>query len=292
MTTPTDSEERAQDERAPFEPSAIRAVAFDAYGTLFDWDFRVALAEFLAASGITTELEAAAKMFASEAFTAVSVWAPGHRDAEGKLDRALMLDGPLPEWTSTWEMWRQQFEYTFEKLEVSGDATAGANHLRDVLSRAPAYPEAFETIERLAARGYLLGLMSNADEDFLQGAVSFNRLRFSVIQSSESLRVYKPHRAAFAGLCARLGYAPDEVLYVGDSAPTDVRGALHAGLRAVWIRRPEERAAQETRDAEAKAKREAAIAAGEEVAPEAPRDDPTPDLEVETLITIAEHLGA
>src|SRR5690606_28726826 len=140
------------------------------------------------------------------------------------LDRIKMLDEPPPEWISTWEMWRRQFEYTLTKYELAGDADAGANHLRHVLSHAPAYPDAFETIERLAARGLLLGLMSNADEDFLQSAVSFNRLRFSVIQSSESLRVYKPNRAAFLALCLRLGCEPAEVLYVGDSAPSDVNG--------------------------------------------------------------------
>ncbi len=268
----------AEETRSTFDPGAIRAVAFDAYGTLFDWDFRVALAEFLSTHGIAADVEAAAKMFASEAFTAVSVWAPGHRAEDGKLDRSRMLDGPLPEWISTWEMWRRQFEYTFEKLGLAGDAAAGANHLRHVLTRAPAYEDAFEAVERIAARGLIMGLMSNADEDFLQGAVSHNRLRFSVIQSSESLRIYKPHRAAFAGLCARLGYAPHEVLYVGDSAPTDVAGALNAGLRTAWIHRPDAQAAQEAQPPQAS---------------DPPREaPPVPDMEVATLLAVAEALGA
>lgn len=293
------------EERPPFDPSAVRAVAFDAYGTLFDWEFRAALAEFLATHGVTADIEVVAKTFASEAFSAVSVWAPGHRSEDGKLDRQRMLDGPTPEWISTWEMWRRQFEFTIEKHELAGlDAVAGANHLREVLSRAPAYPDAFETVERLAARGLLLGLMSNADEDFLQGAVSHNRLRFSVIQSSESLRVYKPHRAAFAALCARLGVAPHEVLYVGDSSPTDVLGAMHAGLRAAWIHRPEPPAregpqvAQEALPVQDTEPVQNAPA-GDTAAPtadgasEPPSEPPpTPDIEVETLLAVAEALGA
>jgi 2-haloalkanoic acid dehalogenase type II len=273
-------------ERAPFDPTAIRAVAFDGYGTLFDWDFRVALADFLSQRGHAVDYEAAAKTFSSEAFSAVSVWAPGHRGEDGKLDRKRMLDGPAPEWISTWEMWRRQFEYTFEKHGLTGDAVAGANHLRGVLSIAPAYIDAFETVERLAAHGLLLGLMSNADEDFLQGAISHNRLRFSVIQSSESLRIYKPHRAAFIALCTRLGCEPHEVLYVGDSSPTDILGALHAGLRTAWIHRAEGQVAQEAQVVEE------AQAPDKPVEAEPREEPPQPDLEVATLLEIAEALGA
>jgi 2-haloalkanoic acid dehalogenase type II len=275
-------------ERPPFDPSIIRAVAFDGYGTLFDWDFRAALAEFLALSGLEADHEVLAKTFASEAFSAVSVWAPGHRGEDGKLDRQRMLDGPTPEFMATWEMWRRQFEYTFEKHGLVGDATAGANHLRGVLARAPAYTDAFETVERIAAHGLLVGLMSNADEDFLQGAVSHNRLRFSVIQSSESLRIYKPHRAAFVGLCSRLGCEPNEVLYVGDSSPTDVLGALHAGLWAAWIHRSDPQPPQDAVPPKSEGE------AGTPVAPtEAPHEEPPkPDLEVTSLLAVAEALGA
>ena len=135
-------------------------------------------------------------------------------------------------------MWRRQFELTFEHHGLQGDAVAGAGHLRDVLRRAPAYADAYETVEALAASGLRLGLLSNADEDFLQGAISHNRLRFSVIQSSESLRIYKPNQAAFHALCVRLECEPEQVLYVGDSPPTDIGGARHAGLRAAWVERP------------------------------------------------------
>jgi 2-haloalkanoic acid dehalogenase type II len=251
--------------RAPFEASRIRAVAFDAYDTLFDWDFTATIAEYLAESRIECDQEAFASYFRKDAFQAVSLWAPGHRAEDGTLDRHKMLDGPTPEWISTWEMWRRQFEHTFAQHEVQGDAVQGANRLRDVLAAAPAFPEAFEAVERLAARGLLVGLMSNADEDFLQSAVSCNRLRFSVIQSSESLRVYKPHRASFAALCGRLGEATEAVLYVGDSAQTDVLGAAHAGLRTAWVHRNTET--------------------------KYPEDIVTPDLDVTSLLGVVEALG-
>ena len=249
----------------PFDARAIRAVAFDAYGTLFEWDFRACLRDALARQGLAADdFEAAAKGF-ERAWNRVSPW--GDRvGADGKPDRARMLGGPVPEFITTREIWRRQFAGLFGDLGLDGDAAAGADRFREVLGRAPAYPEAHAVVDALDAAGLRLGLLSNADEDFLQSAISHNRLRFSVIQSSESLGVYKPHAAAFAELCRRLGCAPREVLYVGDSPQADVLGARHAGLPVAWVRRRGDAALGE--------------------------DCPTPDLETRTLDGIAGALGA
>ena len=251
-------------EPAPFDAGAIRAVAFDAYGTLFDWDFRAAFREALDQQGLAVEdFDATAKSF-EKAWNSVSPW--GDRvDDEGKPDRPYMLEGPVPDFITTWEIWRRQFAWVFEDQGLEGDPAAGADLFREVLSHAPAYPDAREVVDALDAAGYRLALLSNADEDFLQSAVSHNRLRFSVIQSSESLRNYKPHRAVFDETCRRLGCEPSEVLYVGDSPQADVLGADHAGLPVAWRRRREDAELSE--------------------------DYPTPAIEANSLSEVAEALG-
>ena len=176
-----------------------------------------------------------------------------------------MLAGPVPDWISTWEIWRRQFEMVYEAESISGDPARGADRFREVLSHAPAYPDAHAVVDALDGAGFRLGLLSNADEDFLQSAISHNRLRFSVIQSSESLRVYKPNRAAFDELCHRLGCTPDEVLYVGDSPQADLQGGRHAGLRVAWIHQREDY--------------------------QLPDDYPKPDLTVQSLTDVATALG-
>ncbi len=247
-----------------FDAGAIRAVAFDGYGTLLDWDFREALREALDQQGLVVEdFEEAAKGF-EKAWNSVSPW--GDRvDDEGKPDREYMLDGPVPEFITTWEIWRRQFAWVFEDQGLEGDPAAGANHFREVLSHAPAYPGTREVLDALDAAGYRLALLSNADEDFLQSAVSHNRLRFSVIQSSESLRAYKPHRTVFEVTCLRLGCEPAEVLYVGDSPQADVLGGNRAGLPVAWVRRSEDA--------------------------ELAEDYPAPALAIDTLPELAEALG-
>jgi len=222
-----------------FDPAAIRAVAFDGYGTLFDFTmshFRVEVTSLLLSQGITVDHEAFFETW-TKSYAQGDVWTRDHADPRPALDR--MLAGPLPDWHSQWEIWRRQFAAALATHEVPGNAEAAADHFRARLSESPPYPDALATVEELHARGYALALLSNADEDFLQSATVRARLRFSVIQSSESLRAYKPHHAVFGALCGRLGLEPGEVLYVGDSPIADVMGAQHAGLRAAWLRRTE-----------------------------------------------------
>ena len=227
------------DEPTPFDASAIRAVAFDGYGTLFDFTmahFRVEVTALLLAQGVEVDHEAFFETW-TKAYAQADVWTRDAADPRPMLDR--MLTGPLPDWHSQWEIWRRQFAHALETHEVHGDVAAAADHFRARLTESPPYVDALDTIEALHTRGYSLALLSNADEDFLQGALVRSRMRFSVIQSSESLRAYKPHHAVFGALCGRLGLEAPEVLYVGDSPIADVTGAHRAGLRTAWVRRTE-----------------------------------------------------
>ena len=216
-------------------------MAFDGYGTLLryhDNEFRVAVAAILIAQGLdhADHEEVFSTFFDSN--SQAGPWG-NPADLEHKPDCQLMLSGPLPEWMSQWDIWRRQWKIAFEAHDLDGDPDHAANYLRDELAVADAYPDAHHTLERLAARDLTLGLLSNADEDFLHHALSRVRLHLSVTHSSESLRAYKPNRAAFDAICQKLNRDASEVLYVGDSLVTDVQGASNAGLRTAWVRRSE-----------------------------------------------------
>lgn len=89
-------------------------------------------------------------------------------------------------------------------------------------------------LEELKARGYALGVMS----DFPVGhKLRYFRLdgHWDVTMSSEDTGYLKPHAAPFLALAEKLGCAPEEVLYVGNSYAYDVKGAHAAGMKSVYV---------------------------------------------------------
>jgi FMN hydrolase / 5-amino-6-(5-phospho-D-ribitylamino)uracil phosphatase len=271
--------------RPPFDPTAIKGVLFDAYGTLFEYgnpQFRIATASILADQSLEPDFEQFHQSWV-EAYAPSGVWGA---DGPTRQDpyRERVLNGPLPPWHSQWEIWRRQFAVALDQHRLDGDPDRAADELRHRFGESDPYPDAHDTVELLAGAGLTVGLLSNADEDFLQRALSRARLRFSVIQSSESLRVYKPHRAVFLAACERLHCEPNETLYVGDSPIADVGGAHNAGLRTAWIRRPPERSDESIPE------QTAADAAARQRAEQATADMlsrlPEPDLTIETLLEI------
>lgn len=52
---------------------------------------------------------------------------------------------------------------------------------------------------------------------------------------SEEMGVIKPNAAFFSGMLSKLGAAPEECLFVGDSLSSDIRGCLAAGIPCLWF---------------------------------------------------------
>lgn len=97
-------------------------------------------------------------------------------------------------------------------------------------------PETAETLETLKAAGLRLAVISNADgrvAEYLDNAGLEGRFEF--ILDSALVGIEKPDPRIFAMACERLGVAPEETVYVGDTYEVDVLGARAAGIRAVLL---------------------------------------------------------
>ena len=95
------------------------------------------------------------------------------------------------------------------------------------------YRDALPALQRLAARFPLVSL-SNGNADLGRiGIADF--FHFSI--SSRAFGKAKPASEIFHAACAGLGFAPEDVLHVGDDPLTDVIGASQAGMRSAWINR-------------------------------------------------------
>ncbi|HEX2203544.1 MAG TPA: HAD-IA family hydrolase [Longimicrobium sp.] len=93
-----------------------------------------------------------------------------------------------------------------------------------------------ETLEELKARGYRLGVVSNADGRVEALLVELGlRPHFEVVVDSGDVGVEKPDPRIFRLALERMGVEPHEAAYVGDVYEIDVVGARAAGLRPFLI---------------------------------------------------------
>lgn len=102
------------------------------------------------------------------------------------------------------------------------------------------YPEVSEVLPTLAARGYRLALISNADENdpVIQVILGAELpVTFEAVVTSEGAGAYKPAARIFEHALWRLDLDPEETVFVGDSPSSDVAGGSRAGLRTVWVNR-------------------------------------------------------
>ncbi|MCC7071938.1 MAG: HAD family hydrolase [Deltaproteobacteria bacterium] len=105
------------------------------------------------------------------------------------------------------------------------------------LSRVGPRPEARAALERLAAAGVMLGVVSDRRIAAKLAALGLDDLPWRVTISADELGALKPAPAPFLAACAGLGVAPIEAAHVGDRADTDEAGARAAGMRALVLGR-------------------------------------------------------
>jgi HAD superfamily hydrolase (TIGR01509 family) len=93
-----------------------------------------------------------------------------------------------------------------------------------------------EMLDELRAAGLRLGVVSNADgrvAGYLEAAGLADAFEF--ILDSAVVGIEKPDPRIFELAMEKLGVAPHEVVYVGDTYEVDVLGARAAGIEAVYL---------------------------------------------------------
>jgi 2-haloacid dehalogenase len=200
----------------------VRAVGFDGYGTLFNFqepDFIATMAEIAGQQSLDAD---AGEMWQRFLAASKKLRVEHHHD---------------PVYIRYYEAWRLQFEMVFKQMRLDADARAAADHFWKRLAEAPAFEESAPVIAALRAAGYEVALLSNADDDFLTECLRRNKLEFDVVISSESARAIKPNREIFDKLAGALQTPAHEILYAGDNPIPDVLGPARAGMPSAWVNR-------------------------------------------------------
>ena len=205
----------------------ISIIAFDMFGTLVRND-ESQWADTLANIAATQQLPIDGPLFHSE-------WTK--REVRFRATRTHMgTPESSPPFRSYWQAWRDAFAQTFKALSLYGDADAAAEQCFDPLANREPFPDVHTTLQSLSEH-WQLGVLSNADDRYLDGVIARNEWRFATVVSSEEARAYKPDPRIFEFFCRKARVQASQVLYIGDSAYDDVHGARSVGMNTVLVQR-------------------------------------------------------
>jgi 2-haloacid dehalogenase/putative hydrolase of the HAD superfamily len=80
-------------------------------------------------------------------------------------------------------------------------------------------------------------ILSNIDRSDILEAINLHQLIVDGLITSEDVRSYKPHSEMFEYALKVSNLSPEEVIHVGDSLSSDVRGAKNVGIKSIWVNR-------------------------------------------------------
>lgn len=198
--------------------TAFRALSFDCYGTLIDWE-----------AGIAAVLRPWARAHGLELTDEQLLTA--YADHEARAEQEYPTD-PYPQILAR----AMRALGSGLGIEVS---EADAQRLAGSVPEWPAFPDSAEALARLADR-YRLIILSNVDRASFAGSNRRLGVTFTSILTAEDIGSYKPSARNFDALLAevdRLGVGRDGLLHVAQSLFHDHLPAKAAGLPAVWINR-------------------------------------------------------
>jgi 2-haloacid dehalogenase len=191
----------------------IKAVVFDAYGTLYDVQ---------SVADITEDI------FPGYGEIITQIWRI--KQLEYTWLRSLMR-----QYRDFAAVTREALTYTLKCLGLEYDDASFAR-LMDRYLHLDLYPDALLALEVMAERK--LAILSNGSPDMLNALVrnsGLHRILDAVI-SVDANRIFKPSPEAYTLIESTLKIRPDEVLFIS-SNPWDVCGAKSFGLNVAWIER-------------------------------------------------------
>ena len=191
----------------------IKAIVFDAYGTLFDVNSAAEKCkgkigdkwEGFANFWRTTQLE----------YTWLRSLMKRHKDF--------------------WQITEDSLDKSMKAFKIDNSMKNELLNLYKVLSP---YPEVKEVLKKLKVKEYKLAILSNGTPTLLSELVKSSNLEniFDDLFSVEEVRIYKPDSKVYDLPIKKYQIKPDEVAFL--SANTwDVSGGGNYGYNAIWVNR-------------------------------------------------------
>ena len=190
----------------------IKAIVFDAYGTLFD---------------VNSAAEKCKDKIGSKWESFSNYWRT--TQLEYTWLRSLMKRHK-----DFWKITEDSLDKSMKVFNINPDMK---NELLDLYKILSPYPEVKETLQLLKEKNYKLSILSNGTPSLLNELVSRNDLEvFDDIFSVEEVSIFKPDSSVYDIPIKKYKIEKNEVAFL--SANTwDVSGGGNYGFNAIWVNR-------------------------------------------------------
>jgi 2-haloacid dehalogenase len=202
---------------------SIKALVFDAYGTLFDVFSVTALCE---------------QMFPGNGAALAMVW-------RSKQLQYTLLRSMMHRYQDFWEVTRDGLVYAAHSLKLDLDADKRARLMEAYMTLA-AFPDVQPGLQQLKAMGLRLAVLSNGEPRMLASAARSAGIAdlLDAVISVDEVKVFKPSPRVYELAAAHLNIPKASIGFV-TSNNWDAHGAGSAGLTTFWIQRAAAEPAEE-----------------------------------------------
>ena len=191
----------------------IKAVVFDAYGTLFDVHSVISLCN---------------ELFPAQGVALSQLW----RAKQLEYSWLLSLMGRYEDF---WQVTARALRFACRALKLPNEATQQARLMEAYLHLDP-YPEVYAALAALA--DYPLAILSNGSPPMLAAVVASANLQqtFAHVISVDEVRIYKPSPQVYGLAAEKLGLEAEAIGFVSSNS-FDIIGATAFGFRTFWVNR-------------------------------------------------------
>ena len=201
----------------------IKAVVFDAYGTLFDvYSIQVLAEELYPKHGADIAVKWRDKQIE---YTRLITQSDPHNSSGSKYYQPF------------WELTRLSLEYTLDRLRLDRSSDQ-VNKLMEQYARLRAFPENLAVLQKIKGMGLTTAILSNGSPEMLASAVKSAGMEdvLDHLISVDRIRLFKTSPESYGLVQQTISVSKEEVLFVSSNA-WDALGATWYGFKTLWINR-------------------------------------------------------
>lgn len=128
----------------------------------------------------------------------------------------------------------ESLEMTLEKFESNASADELSQKMFAHWRKPPIFEDAANFLKSCDIPYYIV---SNIDTDDIVAAIQYHGLAPIKTFTSEDVKSYKPRTELFEMALKETNLHPQEVVHIGDSINSDIKGASNLGINTIWVNR-------------------------------------------------------